>query len=66
VDDHDHDEEDEPTGKGTSATSKARRIKKQTNSNRTEHLRRPVDHAVQGAGADVEKGAVESVELYEA
>lgn len=61
----DHEEEDSPASESTVTTTEFLEIEKQTNENGSDNLGRPVEHAVQATGPDIEESAVEAVEFCE-
>ena len=56
-------EQDNPACFGSDCTSEARQVEEVSKDQRAEDLRRPVQHVVEGAGAGVELGQVDAVEL---
>lgn len=54
MDNEDHDEEGNPSGEGASATTEAAVVEKHTDRHRPEHLRCPINKAIQRTSAYVE------------
>lgn len=63
MDDEDHHEKDTPAGQRTDAPTNALLIEQESDSNRTDNLREPVDEVVERACTDIEERPVVIVEL---